>query len=114
MYVKTEIMFPPAIIPELANVGGAKWRWMVEKVATLDETAPETLAFCLMMIRLCGCLECETDSFRALRGCTVCAQQSARRFGHNEQEIQKIYRLALQEVQTYLKQKADVMSSKTS
>lgn len=102
MYMKTEIMFPPSVIPALRDSGGAEWRRLVDHVAPLDETHPESLAFSLMMIRLDGCMECETDSFRAMRGCETCALQTVRRHRRNERELLKEYKDALKDVQAHL------------
>lgn len=102
MYMKTEIMFPPSAIPALREAAGPGWRGLVDKVTALDETHPESLAFSLMMIRLDGCLECETDSFRALRGCETCALQTVRRHRRCEPELLSQYKTALKEVKDYL------------
>jgi hypothetical protein len=102
MYMRTEIMFPPNVIPLLRNACGPEWRRLVDKVAALDEAHPESLAFSLMMIRLDGCLECETDSFRAMRGCAACALQTVRRYRGKERELLKLYQTALTDVQAYL------------
>jgi hypothetical protein len=102
MYVNTEIMFPPSVIPALRDTSGSEWRRLVERVTRLEETDPESLAFSLMMIRLNGCLECETDSYRAMRGCSACALQTVRRFRTNERELLRLYKAALQDVQAYL------------
>jgi hypothetical protein len=102
MYVNTEIMFPPSVIPALRDACGSEWRGLVDRVARLDETDPESLAFSLMMIRLNGCLDCETDSFRAMRGCTACALQTVRRYRANERELLRLYKAALHDVKAYL------------
>ena len=102
MYVNTEIMFPSNVIPALRDASGPAWRGLVDRVAGLEDTHPESLAFALMMIRLDGCLECETDSFRAMRGCPACALQTVRRFRGKERELVKLYQAALKEVQLYL------------
>jgi hypothetical protein len=102
MYVQTAILFPPKVIPQLREAGGPEWRKLVDRVAALDEAHPESLAFTLMMIRLDGCLECETDSFRAMRGCAACALQTLRRYRSNERELLKFYKTALKDVQTQL------------
>ena len=102
MYVNTEIMFPPNVIPSLRDACGPVWRGLVERVAPLAETHPESLAFSLMMIRLNGCLECETDSFRAMRGCAACAWQTVRRYRKNERELLRLYQVALKDVEAYL------------
>jgi len=102
MYVNTEIMFPSSVIPALRDSSGAAWRALVDRVAALDDTHPESLAFSLMMIRLNGCLECETDSFRAMRGCSACALQTVRRYRANERELLRLYQAALADVKAYL------------
>jgi hypothetical protein len=102
MYVETEIMFPPRSIPHLRDVAGAEFRKLVDHVAGLPESHPESLAFTLMMVRLDGCLECETDSFRAMRGCTLCAQQTLRRYKSNERELIKLYKTALRDITEFL------------
>lgn len=102
MYVNTEIMFPPKVIPTLREACGPELRGLVDRVTQLDETSPQTLAFSLMMIRLDGCLDCETDSFRAMRGCAACALQTVRRFRGNERELVRLYGSALKEVEAYL------------
>ncbi len=102
MYVNTEIMFPPSVIPTLRDASGPAWRGLVDTVAQLDETEPESLAFSLMMIRLNGCLDCETDSYRAMRGCSACALQTVRRYRANERELLRLYQAALTDVKAYL------------
>jgi len=103
MYVQTEILFPPKSLHQLREAAGPEWQKLVEHVSTLDEAHPESLALTLTIIRLDGCLECETDSFRAMRGCVLCAQQTLKRFRKNEKELLKLYKEALKDVQAYLK-----------
>src|SRR5512137_3154769 len=106
MYVRTEILFPPDLIPGLRDTGSKEWQQLIDRVVKLDDTHPERLALALLMIRLCGCLECETDSFRAMRGCAPCALQAVRRYRRQERELLKLYKAALKEVQEHLKQTA--------
>lgn len=108
MYVTAEIMFPPSVIPTLRDAAGPEWRTLVDRVSRLDETHPESLALSLTMIRLDGCLECETDSFRAMRGCAACALQNVRRYRRNERELLRLYRTALKDVQAFLAVKRPV------
>lgn len=103
MYVQTEILYPPKVTPQLREACGEEWRQLVEHVSTLDEAHPENLAFTLTMIRLDGCLDCETDSFRAMRGCAACAQQNLRKYRKNEKDILKQYKAALKDVQQHLR-----------
>ncbi len=104
MYVRTEILFPSDLIPELREAGGKDWQQLIDKVSKLEDTHPERLALALLMVRLCGCLECETDSFRAMRGCAACALQAVRRYRRQERDLLKQYKAALKEVQEHLGQ----------
>ena len=112
MYVTTEIMFPPHLIPTLRKACGPEWERLVDKVSPLEETHPESLAFSLTMIRLNGCLECETDSFRAMRGCDTCALQTVRRCRNKERDLLKSYKVALKDVEAYLESPANAPKSK--
>ena len=102
MYVRAEILFPPDLIPDLREAGGKDWQQLVDKVSGLEETHPERLALALLMIRISGCLECETDSFRAMRGCSPCAMQAIHRYRRQERELVKQHKAALKTVQEHL------------
>ena len=103
MYAENEILFPPYAIPQLKETRGDVWRELVERVTRLPEDHPESLAFSLMMIRLDGCLSCETDSYRAMRGCVACAQQTLRRFKGPDEDLVERFNKALSDVQVFLK-----------
>lgn len=102
MYTRNELMFPPYAIPALRDLRGEEWRQLVERVAALPPTHPDSLAFSLMMIRLDGCLSCETDSYRAMRGCILCAQQTIRRYKGTDQELLQAYEEARRDVVAFL------------
>lgn len=102
MYTKNELMFPHYVIPHLSEARGESWQKLVDRVLSLPETHEETLAFMLMMIRLNGCLPCETDSYRAMRGCAMCSLQTLRRFKGSDDELLAGYQEALDEVCAYL------------
>src|SRR4030065_378329 len=89
MYAENELLFPPYVIPHLARAGGERWRALVDRVTSLPPDHAEALAFSLMMIRLDGCLSCETDSYRAMRGCAACALQTLHRFKGTDQDLRQ-------------------------
>lgn len=101
MYTSNDILFPRHVIPTLKNLRTPAWREFVERIANLPETHEENLAFMLMMIRLNGCMSCETDSYRAMRGCAACAQQTLRRFKGEDDELFDLFQKALKEVRTF-------------
>jgi hypothetical protein len=102
MYVNTEILFPNYVIPVLRDLRGEEWRKLVDRIVELPEEHPEVIAFVLMMIRINGCMECETDSYRAMRGCAMCATQTLHRYKGSDQEILKAYAKALAEVEAQM------------
>ena len=100
----TEMLFPMRVIPTLKNLrGGKAWRELVDRVAKLSDGEPDTLAFGLMMIRLGGCLGCHADSYRAMRGCTNCAQQTIGRFKDDDEALLRLFKRAQKDVEAYLK-----------
>lgn len=102
MYASNELLYPPHVTPRIRNARGEAWQELVDRVTGLPQDSLEQLAFSLMMIRLDGCLRCETDSYRAMRGCTACARQTLRRFKGSDQELLRRYNDALEEVYVYL------------
>lgn len=102
MYTRNELMFPHHVIPLLRDVRGESWRALIESVLAVSESHERNLALMLLMIRLNGCLTCETDSFRAMRGCAACALQTLRRFKGSDQDLLAHYEQALGDVRVYL------------
>ncbi len=102
MYTKNELMFPHHVIPALRTLRGPEWRDLVDTVLSLPENDEQSLAFVLMMVRLNGCMACETDSYRAMRGCDVCAIQTLRRYKGSDRELLRAYQQALADVRQYL------------
>lgn len=98
----TELLFPSRVITALRGLRGAPWRDLVDRVSEQPPESPDHLAFVLMMIRLGGCVSCNADSFRAMRGCTQCARQTVRRFRGTDQDMIDQFDEARQEVEKYL------------
>jgi hypothetical protein len=103
MYADNELMFPHHAISALRKLRGPRWQSLVEHVMQLPETHEETLALMLTMIRLNACQSCETDSYRAMRGCTACAIQTLRRYKGNDEELLNTYHQALMDICQFAK-----------
>lgn len=101
MYTENDLLFPHALIPSLQFLRGARWQALVQHVMLLPEVHEETLGFMLMMIRLNGCVPCENDSFRAMRGCPACALQTLRRYKGDDEALLALYQAALDEVRAF-------------
>jgi predicted peroxiredoxin len=94
----TELIFPNRVIPELRDLRGAAWRKLVDQVREQAETEPDQVAFVLMMARVDGCMTCNADSFRAMKGCTLCAQDAVRRFRGDDKELLDMFKDASKEL----------------
>lgn len=94
----TDMLFPPRVIPRLASLRGPEWRALVEHVGALPQNHPDTLGFMLMMVRINGCMTCHADSYRAMRGCTLCAQQAITRYKGSDRELVACWQAAVQDI----------------
>lgn len=110
MYTDNELYFPYDIIPSLAKLRGERWQALVRRIMTLPEQHEETLAFMQMMVRLNGCLTCETDSYRAMRGCAACTHQVLRRFKGSDDDLIERFEAALEEVRKFADQNERIAS----
>ncbi|NIM93929.1 MAG: hypothetical protein GTO18_09495 [Anaerolineales bacterium] len=99
----TEILFPMRVAPNLRNLRGEEWRHLVESVITEPDASLGQLAFSLLLVRLSGCLTCHTDSYRAMRGCTICATQVIRRFKGDDEDLLLQFHHAQADVQKFLR-----------
>jgi hypothetical protein len=100
--LRTELLFPPRLIVELKDLRGDLWRELVERVFSLPETDPGSLAFCLTMIRLSGCLTCFSGSYRFMRGCYLCTQQAVARYQGTDEELLQLYERSKHDLGRYL------------
>ncbi|MCC6613869.1 MAG: hypothetical protein IT320_10355 [Anaerolineae bacterium] len=101
MYAQNDLFFPYRAIAALSTQRGEEWQTLVQRVLSLPELHEETLAFMWMMVRLNGCAGCETDSYRAMRGCAACAIQTLRRFKDDDAALLRAYDEALADVRRF-------------
>jgi hypothetical protein len=101
MYAENDILFPYHAIAALRRVRGEAFSALVERVLSRPETHEDTIAFMLMMVRLNGCMACETDSYRAMRGCVACAQQTLKRFKGEDSDLIELFERALVDVRRW-------------
>ncbi|HEX7434885.1 MAG TPA: hypothetical protein VF326_14645 [Anaerolineaceae bacterium] len=98
----TELLFPSRIITSLRGMRGQEWSELIDQVGCLDTKSTGYIAFVLMMVRLSGCVPCNADSFRAMRGCTQCAHQTIRRTRGTDMDLIDQYQQIQNEVGVYL------------
>lgn len=83
----TELLFPMRVIPKLRELRGGAWRDLVDHVMNSETPVEEKLGFVLMMVELCSCSTCNSYSYRAMRGCTVCASSTIQRYREDDQVL---------------------------
>ncbi len=94
----TEVLFPLRAIPELRGIRGPEWDELIDLIISDQVVETDKLAFVLMIVRLVGCAGCNSDSFRAMRGCTKCVQQTIRRFRGEDHDLIKLFEKAKNEI----------------
>lgn len=100
---ETEVIFPIHAIDNLKGLRGDVWDQLIERVLSTEVDSVEQLAFVLMVVKIVGCAGCNADSFRAMRGCVKCAQQSIRRFRGSDEDLVKQFQKAKQEIVSFHK-----------
>jgi len=99
-----DLLFPSRAIEYLQDLRGERWKNLVKSLIDLEPTSPDRIAFVLMMVRIGGCTSCQSDSFRAMRGCVVCSSTTIKRFKGNDQTLIELYKEAKKDVVKYMKE----------
>ncbi len=102
---ETEVLFPGKAIGSLSTLRGETWQSLVTDVMRKPGDSAEQTAFLLMMIKIGGCITCNVDSFRAMRGCPACAQLNIKRYKGSDEDLMKLYQQMLQDAISYLARK---------
>ncbi len=100
--MRAEILFPHKCVSALSNLREDKWRELAKRVANLPEDHPDSLAFCTMMIRQCGCLDCNPDRYKALMGCTACSKRNVVGYKGADEGLIRAFKQARKDVVEYL------------
>jgi hypothetical protein len=107
----TEVLFPLRVLPALRTLHGEEWRNLVDHLQSGSALPVEKYAVVLMMVRICGCVGCNADSFRAMRGCSQCAKQTVRRFRGGDRDIVEQYKLMQKEIANFMQKTAAIDAS---
>jgi hypothetical protein len=114
MFPRSEILFPHKSIIGLKNLRDQKWQELVERVAGLQETHEDSLSFCLMMIKLCDCLNCELSSYKSSLGCSTCSRRVVSALKGSDNALLKRFENARQELRNYLAQMEEAEHTKAA
>lgn len=96
---RTEFLFAHWAVPALEDLRGPRWRALVERIAGLPSTHPDSLALALTMVRVNGCVNCDAKRYRERGGCGNCSQFMLKTMNReDESSLLARYRAALKEI----------------
>lgn len=102
-----DLIFPSRAIELLGNIRTERWENLVNDLLELEPTDPARIAFVLLMVRIGGCTSCQSDSFRAMRGCILCSITTIKRYKGDDQNLIDLYDDAKKDIIRYMKGRID-------
>jgi len=103
MYPRSEILFPHRCVSTLKRLRGPQWQELAARIASLPENHVDSLAFALMMIRMCKCMNCDLGSYKASLGCCACARRAINAHKGSDGVLIRCFERAREELLEYLK-----------
>lgn len=64
----------------------------------LPEDDVESLGFCYLLVEMCGCLNCDMNSYKASLGCRQCASRAIASYKGSDIELHACFELARDKV----------------
>jgi hypothetical protein len=98
----TEFIFPERYCEQLGNLRGESWMQLVTQVSNEEKDSVNRIALVYMIARINGCGNCNSDAFRAMKGCLMCAKNSIKRYRGSDKELLEQFSHAKQEIVDYL------------
>jgi hypothetical protein len=100
----TELIFPIRILPKLINLRGEIWEKNITEVLETNDLVSQ-VGMIVLMIKVAGCITCNADSYRAIRGCTLCSQQAIKRYKGTDKELSQIFRKSCTKVKKFIEKR---------
>ena len=101
-----DMLFPSRAIEPLLTLRGKRWEELISKLIELEPTNIERIAFVLLMVRIGGCTSCQSDSFRAMKGCLACSSTTIKRYKGSDDNLVELFDEAKKDVIKYMKEVA--------
>jgi hypothetical protein len=92
-------------VPSLGGIRGAEWQSLLDRVSASNASPADQVGFVLLMVRMDGCVGCNADSFRAMKGCTQCARQNIKRHRGTDKELVELFEQTRKEAENFLEKK---------
>ncbi len=99
-----DLLFPSRAIEPLRKLRGDRWEDLINRIVDLEPADPERVAFVLFMVRIGGCTTCQSDSYRAMRGCIPCSSNTIKRYKGSDQNLIDLYNEAMNDVYKFMKE----------
>jgi hypothetical protein len=99
-----DLLFPSRAIEPLRKLRGERWENLISNLVELEPASLDRIAFVLFMVRIGGCTTCQSDSFRAMRGCILCSSNTIKRFKGDDQTLVELYNEAKKDITKYMKE----------
>ncbi len=99
-----DLLFPSRAIEPLKKLRSEGWDKLIENIIELNPTDTDRVAFVLFMVRLSGCASCQSDSYRAMRGCILCASNTIRRYKGSDKNLIDLYNDAKKDIIKHMKE----------
>jgi hypothetical protein len=105
----TEFLFPLRVIPSLGDLRGKEWQSLIQHLSEDGTAAVEKIGMTALIVKLAGCAACNTDAFRAMKGCTQCAHLIIKRYKGSDADLIRAYQESLKEVKVYLSKREAII-----
>jgi hypothetical protein len=99
-----DLLFPSRAIEPLRQLRGERWESLINNLLELEPMSHERIAFVLFMVRIGGCTTCQSDSFRAMRGCILCSSNTIKRYKGSDQKLIDLFNNAKIDISKYMKE----------
>ena len=109
LYQRSELIFPHHCIATLGELRTARWQELVRRIKGLPQDHEETIAFCFLVVELCGCLSCDLNSYKASLGCQQCAKRAITSFKGSDVALQRRFEAARAKVRAVMNGEADCL-----
>jgi hypothetical protein len=100
----TELIFPIRILPKLIDLRGEIWGKKINELLETNNLVNQ-VGMIVLMIKVAGCITCNADSYRAIRGCTLCSQQAIKRYKGTDKELIQIYLKSCVKVKKFIEKR---------
>lgn len=112
IYARSELLFPHRYVSSLSALRSAQWQALVRRVCVLPEDDEESLGFCYLLVNMCGCLNCDMNSYKASLGCSQCARRAITAFKGSDEELYAYFEQARDKVHAALSGDPDALDIK--